>query len=99
MNSRVRGFITLHGIHHHLSRLYTPQQNGRAERKHRHISEIGFSMMFHAHAPASLWFDAFGTVVYVINMLPPSLLHDKSPFELLFRLAPKYLNLNHLVIV
>lgn len=49
-------------------------------------------MMFHAHAPASLWFDAFTTAVFVINRIPTSILHDKSPFELLFGYAPNYVN-------
>lgn len=84
--------MSLHSIFHRLSCTYTPRQNGRAERKHRHISKTGLSMMFYAHAPASLWFDAFATAVYVINRLPSSALHDKSPFELLFGSIPNYLN-------
>lgn len=51
--------MNLHSIYHRLSCPYTPQQYGRAECKHHHIYEIRLSMMFHAHAPASLWFDAF----------------------------------------
>lgn len=47
-------------------------------------------MMFHANAPASLWFDAFTTAVFVINRLSSSLLGDKSPFELLFNSPPNY---------
>ncbi|KAG6397102.1 hypothetical protein SASPL_143266 [Salvia splendens] len=52
-------FMSANGIHHHLSCPYTPQQNGRAERKHRHVTKTGLSMMFHSHAPASFGFDAF----------------------------------------
>lgn len=92
VNSRVRDFFSVHGILHRLSCPYTPQQNGRAERKHRHISETGLSMLFHAHAPASLWFDAFATAVYAINRLPSAVLSNKSPFELLYGSAPNYAN-------
>lgn len=82
----------LNGIHHRLSCPYTPQQNGRAERKHRHIVETGLSMLFQAHAPTSLWFDAFATAVFVINKLSSPLLRDTSPFQLLSGSAPNYAN-------
>ena len=46
---------------------HTPQQNGRAERKHQHITETGLAMLFNAGAPASLWVDAFSSATYIIN--------------------------------
>lgn len=92
VNSRLHSFFDLNGIQHRLSCPYTPQQNGRAERKHRHISETGLSMSFHAHVPAVYWFDAFATAVFVINRLPTPLLSDKSPFEVLFGVVPNYAN-------
>lgn len=49
-------------------------------------------MLFHAHAPASLWFDAFITTIYIINRLPSLVLDNKSPFELLFGSIPHYPN-------
>uniref|UniRef100_A0A2N9EMH7 Reverse transcriptase Ty1/copia-type domain-containing protein n=1 Tax=Fagus sylvatica TaxID=28930 RepID=A0A2N9EMH7_FAGSY len=39
----------------------TPEQNGIAERKHRHNVEIGLTMLFHAQLPKNLWVDAFMT--------------------------------------
>lgn len=92
MNSRVHQFMSLHGILHRLCCMYTPQQNGHAERRYRHIFEMGLSMMFHAHAPASLWIDAFATVFYVINHLASPILNGKSSFELLFGSVPNYSN-------
>lgn len=90
VNANVRDFMHLHGILHSLSCPYTPQQNGRAESKHRYIVETGLSMLFHAHDSTFLWFDAFATTVYVINRLPSSILHDSSPFQLLFVYVPNY---------
>ncbi|KAJ9566476.1 hypothetical protein OSB04_002442 [Centaurea solstitialis] len=78
------------GIHHRISCPHTPQQNGRAERKHRHITETGLAMLFNAHAPASYWVDAFTSATYIINRLPSKLLQNKSPFELLFGVSPNY---------
>lgn len=34
------------GIKHYLSCPHTPEHNGLAERKHRHLTELGLSMMF-----------------------------------------------------
>lgn len=56
-------------------------------------------MLFHAQAPASLWVDAFAIAVFVINCLPSSVLHDKSPFEFLFGLVLNYVNFKRLFIV
>lgn len=81
VNSRVRAFFDSKGIHHRVSCLYTLQQNGRAECKHRHIIEMGMSMLFPTHAPAHFWFDAFATVTYIINRLPSTILNNKLPFE------------------
>uniref|UniRef100_A0A2N9HZL1 Integrase catalytic domain-containing protein n=1 Tax=Fagus sylvatica TaxID=28930 RepID=A0A2N9HZL1_FAGSY len=50
----------------------TPEQNGVAERKHRHIVETGLTMLFHARLPKNLWLEAFLTAVYLINRLPSS---------------------------
>lgn len=71
---------------------YTPAQNGRAERKHRHIIETGLSMLFHASVPVKYWIQAFRTTVYIINRLPSSVLQNKSPFEILYSVMPAYDN-------
>lgn len=91
-NNKVKTFFSDNGILHRLSCPHTPAQNGRAERKHRHITETGLAMLFHAHAPASLWVEAFTTAVYTINRLPSSVLDNKSPFEVLFHTTPNYEN-------
>nr|XP_016489332.1 PREDICTED: uncharacterized protein LOC107809250 [Nicotiana tabacum] len=69
---------------------HTSQQNGVSERKHRHISEMGRTMLFHATAPHSLWVEAFSTAVFLINRLPSPALHNKSPYELVFHTPPNY---------
>ncbi|KAI3494497.1 hypothetical protein L1887_40745 [Cichorium endivia] len=71
---------------------YTPQQNGRAERKHRHIVETGLAMLFNAHVPSSYWVHAFSSAVYIVNRLPTPFLQNKSPFELIFHRVPTYAN-------
>jgi hypothetical protein len=80
------------GIHHQLSCPHTPAQNGRAERKHRHVTETGLALLFHSHIPTHFWVDAFSTAAYIINRLPTPLLRGKSPFELLNGSFPNYEN-------
>lgn len=82
------------GIKHFLSCPHTPQQNGLAERKHRHVIELGMSMLFQGNLPKNLWVEAIYTANFLINLLPTSV-HDKllSPFEKLSGQAPVYMAL------
>lgn len=78
------------GIELHVSCPGTPEQNGTTERKHRHIVEIGLTMMFHANIPLPLWVEVFLTAVYLINRLPLSTLKNESPYFKLFKRHPQY---------
>lgn len=69
---------------------YIPAQNGRAERKHRHITEMGLALLFHCYAPMHLWVEAFCTAVYTINRLPTLIISNKSPFKMLYGRPPSY---------
>jgi hypothetical protein len=44
---------------HQTSCPYTPQQNGAAERKHRHILELALATMSHAGIPNAYWDEVF----------------------------------------
>ncbi|OMO63131.1 Integrase, catalytic core [Corchorus capsularis] len=59
----------------------TPQQNGIAERKHRHIIETARSLLLSSSMPSSFWGEAVLTSVYVINRIPSSITSGISPFE------------------
>jgi len=48
---KLNSFFTKAGIVHHVSCPYAHQQNGSAERKHRHIVEVGLSLLAHASMP------------------------------------------------
>ena len=80
------------GIHHQLSCSYTPTQNGRTERKHRHVTETGSTLLFHSNLSPRFWVDAFNIAIYIINRLPTPLLVGKSPLELLYGYSPHYDN-------
>ncbi|GKB40837.1 retrovirus-related pol polyprotein from transposon TNT 1-94 [Tanacetum coccineum] len=59
VTSTVRKIFEDNGTLHRLSCPYTPQQNGRAERKHRHLVETGLAMLFMLNVPASYWLCTF----------------------------------------
>lgn len=60
------------------------EQNGLAERKYRHLVEIGLTLLAHARMPTSYWVEAFNVALYLINRLPTRVLEYVSPYEKLF---------------
>ena len=78
------------GILHRLSCPHTHEQNGTAERKIRHIIDIGLSLMGHSNTPFKYWNFAFETTVFLINRMPTQSLQNQIPFELLYNKNPDY---------
>lgn len=64
-----------------------------AERKHRHITELGLSMMFDIHLPLNYWFEAFFAAAYISNHLPSIHNDKKSPVEMISKKKPEYSHL------
>ncbi|KAL4565106.1 hypothetical protein LXL04_029190 [Taraxacum kok-saghyz] len=83
-------YLKTHGISHYTTPPHTPEQNGIAERRHRHIVETGLSLLHYAKLPLHYWSHAFQTAVYLINRLPTTILNHKSPYEALFNQVPNY---------
>jgi hypothetical protein len=81
------------GIDHHVSCPYAHQQNGSAERKHRHIVEVGLSLLSHASMPLKFWDEAFLVATYLINRMPSKVIQNNTPLELLFHQKPDYSSL------
>ncbi|PKU87481.1 Retrovirus-related Pol polyprotein from transposon TNT 1-94 [Dendrobium catenatum] len=90
INSNFQNCLQNAGIIHQLSCPYTPEQNGVAERKHRHIIETLRSLMFDAKVPLSFWVDTLLTAVYLINRLPLTHTPKASPYQLLYKELPNY---------
>ncbi|CAB77909.1 putative polyprotein [Arabidopsis thaliana] len=78
---KFKEYLAKHGIIHQTSCPYTPQQNGVAERKNRHLMEVERSMMFHTNVTKKFWGDAVMTACYLINRTPTKVLQDVSTFE------------------
>ncbi|XP_052725873.1 retrovirus-related Pol polyprotein from transposon TNT 1-94 isoform X1 [Vigna angularis] len=77
-------FMASHGILHQTSCAYTPQQNGVAERKNRHLIETTRTLLIHGQVPSRFWGDAVLTACYLINRMPSSVLDNKIPHSILF---------------
>ena len=54
VNSKFTDFCHSLGIHQRRSCPHTPQQNGLAEHKHRHIANMTRTLLSMAHAPLNL---------------------------------------------
>ncbi|PKU77483.1 Retrovirus-related Pol polyprotein from transposon TNT 1-94 [Dendrobium catenatum] len=93
VNNHFKSHLTHHGIQHQITCPYTPQQNGVAERKHRHFLETMRALLFNANLPTSLWVDTLFTAVYLINRLPSHITNNYSPYEILYNRPPSYQSL------
>uniref|UniRef100_A0A151UDP3 Retrovirus-related Pol polyprotein from transposon TNT 1-94 n=1 Tax=Cajanus cajan TaxID=3821 RepID=A0A151UDP3_CAJCA len=89
-DSKLLHFLAEQGTTSEFSCPGTSQQNGRAERKHRHILDSIRAMLISSSCPERTWGEAALTAVYVINRLPSSVLGNKTPFECLFGTPPSY---------
>ncbi|KAH9779268.1 retrovirus-related pol polyprotein from transposon RE1 [Citrus sinensis] len=83
-------FLHETGIQFRHSCPYTHNQNGLVERKHRHITELGLTLLAQAKLPIKFWWDSFHTATHIINRLPTPVLSMKTPYECLFHLLPDY---------
>lgn len=78
------------GIIHRTSCSHTHEQNGAAERKHRHIVENGLTLPAKSSMPFKFWDEAFRITVFLHNRLPSPVIHGKSLLEILIKSLPNY---------
>ncbi|CAM8880974.1 unnamed protein product [Rhodiola kirilowii] len=95
-NETLTNFFSEKGCIHQSSCVYTPQQNGVVERKHRHLLDIARALRLQASLPKVFWGDCVLSATYLINRAPSALLNFKSPMEILFGSPP---SLQHLRVI
>jgi transposase InsO family protein len=77
-------------IIHQTSCVHTPQQNGVAEHKNRHLLDVMRCLLIHMHVPKHLWSDTVLTADYLIVWMPSSILNGASPHLLLYSYSPPF---------
>lgn len=86
----LREFFAAQGIIHQTSCVETPQQNGRVERKHRHILNIARALLLQGNLPKQFWGESILAATYLLNRTPSRILHNKTPYEMLHGQSPTY---------
>jgi len=71
------------GILHQTTCPYSPQQNGVAERKNRHILEVTRSLLIYGNVPSHLWGEAVRSSIYLIYRTPSSVLNFRRSLDVL----------------
>jgi hypothetical protein len=83
VNQCFRAYFDHHGLIHETSCPQTPQQNGIAEQKNRHILETARALLHGNHVPTRYWPDAVSTTVHLLNRLPSKVLQFQTPLQVL----------------
>ena len=73
-----------------VSPAHTPSKTGATERKHRHIVEVGLTLLAHASVPLKFWEEAFLTTVFLINRLLSRVINNETPFYHIFGKEHEY---------
>jgi histone deacetylase 1/2 len=81
---KLNSFFQRVGISYLVSFPHAHQQNGPAKRKHKHIVEVGLSLLAYASMPLKYWDEAFLTTVHLINHLSSKVIQSRTPMECLF---------------
>ena len=77
------------GIKRYLTNVYTPQQNGVAERMNRTLLGMARSMLTFKNLSPLYWAEAIHTAVYLRNKSPTIYLDRITPYEAWFGFKPR----------
>ncbi|WVY94335.1 hypothetical protein V8G54_033423 [Vigna mungo] len=88
VNHEFLNFLSHNGIVHELTCVNTPQQNGVAQRKNRHLLEVTRALLFQMSVPKNYCREVVLTATYLINRLPTRILNGISPIESLLSFVP-----------
>ncbi|KAK9847423.1 hypothetical protein MYU51_019477 [Penicillium brevicompactum] len=84
------------GVEFDTSPPYCKGQNGLAERTNRTIRERINTLLSDANLPPSWWTELVDTVVYLKLRAPATILHKKTPYEIIYGKPPSLLHLRRI---
>lgn len=87
-NITVNQMCQIYGIVSEFSAVYTPQQNGEAERANQTIIGTARSNLQAAGLPLKLWAEAVNCSAYIRNRVPNTHTNGRTPFELFYGHKP-----------
>ena len=93
MSNEFQVFLQSKGIISQRSCPSTPQQNGVAERKNRHLLDVVRTLLLESSVPPRFWCEALSTAVHLINRIPSPTTNHVSPFSKLLGHSPLYSDL------
>ena len=83
LSFELKRYLEAHGTIHQTTFSDTPQHNGVAERKNRHLLEVVHASLIEAHMPLSYWGHALTSAAYLINRVPSSTIDFRTPSQTL----------------
>ena len=83
MSFELKWYLEAYGTIHQTTCSDTPQHNGVAERKNRHLLEVICASLIEAHMPLSYWGHALTSVAYLINRVSSSTMEFQKPSQAL----------------
>lgn len=89
----LKSFLSDHGIAHWRSYPYIHQQMGSVEQWHRHIVDIGLSLLDHAKLPLEFWYFTFTAAAFLYSRVASPSLFGESPYRRLFGQPPNLIGL------
>lgn len=67
VNSEVKNILKFHGIQHQRTMVFTPEQNGAAERENQIIVEATRTMIHGKNLQLKLWAEEVNASVFLLN--------------------------------
>lgn len=93
ISKKFDAFLQEHGIKWKVTCSYSPQQNGVAKQKNRHIAECARVILNEKAMPKYYWAESVFIAVYLMNRSPTIAIHKKIPFEALNSEKPDHTSL------
>lgn len=84
INEKITTLLSELGIWHELSCPFTPQQNGKAEREIRTLTEATTTVLIDSKLPKHMWAEGMSYAAFTLNRTGKSTVIDKTPYEVFY---------------